>query len=180
MLRFVGDVIQLGLFGSAASQTPADRRPCQVSAARVCITVVEALSGRSTLHERRSEGWITSGAKGSSCVCPLFKLIAGKRPVGFRCPETASRQCVLTTRICRSTAAVFAVPSWVTTVIRSHACLVEKNRANLVSTDIHVSNVSVVDDEANGLVNAGAHTERIDRHASDPGVERLVTSLRLL
>ncbi|MFM0632523.1 hypothetical protein [Paraburkholderia xenovorans] len=40
--------------------------------------------------------------------------------------------------------------------------LVEKNRANLVSTDIHVSNVTVVDDEANGLVNAGAHTERID------------------
>lgn len=42
-------------------------------------------------------GWADDG-NGSGCVSPLFKFIAGKRPVEFRFPEAASRQCVLTTR----------------------------------------------------------------------------------
>jgi hypothetical protein len=39
---------------------------------------------------------------GSRCVNSLFKLIAGKRPLEFRFPEAASRQCVLQTRFCPS------------------------------------------------------------------------------
>ncbi len=39
----------------------------------------------------------SKGSFGSGCVSPIFKLSAGKRPVGFRCPEAAIRQCVLPT-----------------------------------------------------------------------------------
>jgi hypothetical protein len=39
----------------------------------------------------------TNGSDGSRCVNSLFKLIAGKRPLEFRFPEAASRQCVLPT-----------------------------------------------------------------------------------
>lgn len=48
------------------------------------------------------ERGISYGRVGSGCVRPLFKLIAGKRPVEFSCPEAASRQCVLPTQLCRS------------------------------------------------------------------------------
>jgi hypothetical protein len=40
---------------------------------------------------------------GSGCVNSLFELIAGKRPLEFRLPEAASRQCVLPTHSRRST-----------------------------------------------------------------------------
>ncbi|MFM0525458.1 methyl-accepting chemotaxis protein [Paraburkholderia strydomiana] len=41
-------------------------------------------------------------SNGSDCVSPLLEFTAGKRPVEFRFPEAASRQCVLPTDLGRS------------------------------------------------------------------------------
>ncbi|RKE38275.1 hypothetical protein B0G76_4585 [Paraburkholderia sp. BL23I1N1] len=52
------------------------------------------VSGRSALESCRQLGETVNGQSGSGCVSPLFKCIAGKRPVEFRFPEATSRQCV--------------------------------------------------------------------------------------
>ncbi|MGF6543322.1 hypothetical protein [Paraburkholderia youngii] len=53
-----------------------------------------------TIADVRTFDWI--GGNGSGCVSPLFKFIAGKRPVEFGIPEAASRQCELPIRSSRS------------------------------------------------------------------------------